>query len=225
VFRALARHAKLSFELEAELFEALQRKARDRVLQLIAQVANEKARAWLACLLDLSGGSGVLDEAAEKLAGAPPDVQQALVYLRRVAECVARQPRAPALYFDLAELSGYRYYTGVVFSVFVPGHGRAIAKGGRYDGIGSAFGRSRAATGFGADLRTLLKLSNLPQTSLAGILAPADADAAEIERLREAGERVVVNLAGNEAKPSDVGCDRVLVKKSGRWMVEKIKLF
>lgn len=223
VFRALARHAKLSFELEAELFEALQRKARDRVLQLIARGANEKTRAWLACLLDLSGGSGVLDEATEKLAGAPPDVQQALAYLRRVAECVARQPRAPALYFDLAELSGYRYYTGVVFSVFVPGHGRAIAKGGRYDGIGSAFGRGRAATGFGADLRTLLKISSLAETSLAGILAPTDADAAEIERLREAGERVVVDLPGNEARPSDVGCDRVLVKKNGRWVIEKTK--
>ncbi len=223
VFRALAKHAKLSFELEAELFDALQRKARDQVSQLLAQVADAKARDWLAGLLDLNGGSEVLDKAAKQFAGAPANVQQALATLRQVAECVARQPRAPVLCFDLAELSGYHYYTGVVFSAFVPGHGRAIANGGRYDGIGSAFGRARAATGFGADLRALLRLSVAAETPLSGILAPADADAVEIARLRDAGERVVMSLPGNDAQASEVGCDRVLVRSSGRCVVEKSK--
>jgi ATP phosphoribosyltransferase regulatory subunit len=129
------------------------------------------------------------------------------------------------LHFDLAELSGYHYYTGVVFSAFVPGHGRAIAKGGRYNGIGRAFGRDRAATGFGADLRQWLKLVTSVETPLAGILAPAlDAPAllAEIARLRAAGERVVADLPGSDAKPADWGCDRTLVNKGGRWVVEKI---
>ena len=58
----------------------------------------------------------------------------------------------------MAELTGYRYYTGVIFSAFVPSYGRAIAHGGRYDGIGQAFGRARPATGFGADLRLLARL-------------------------------------------------------------------
>jgi ATP phosphoribosyltransferase regulatory subunit len=223
VFRALARHARLSFELEAELFEALQRKARDQVTQLLEQVADGKARTWLASLLELSGGAETLIQAKQRLAGAPGDVLQALDYLQQVAACVARQPRAPTLHFDLAELSGYHYYTGVVFSAFVPGHGRAIAKGGRYDGIGSAFGRARAATGFGTDLRALLTLSALPQVELNGILAPSDADAIEVARLRNAGERVVVSLPQDNARPSDYGCNRVLTNKSGRWVVDVAK--
>jgi ATP phosphoribosyltransferase regulatory subunit len=127
------------------------------------------------------------------------------------------------LFFDLAELSGYHYYTGVVFSAFVPGHGRAIAKGGRYDGIGSAFGRARAATGFGADLRALLRLSNAVANGSGGIFAPADVDAAEVARLRDTGERVVVALTGDNAAPSDYGCDRCLINKNGRWVVETAK--
>lgn len=223
VFRALARHAKLSFEVEAELFEALQRKSRDQVAQLLSRVGDAKARAWLAALLDLNGDSGVLDRAQQSLAAAPADVQQALDRLRQVATSVARQPCAPSLFFDLAELSGYHYYTGVVFSAFVPGHGRAIAKGGRYDGIGSAFGRARAATGFGADLRTLLRLSNATDGGNTGILAPSDVDAVEVSRLRAAGERVVAALPGDNAGPLDYGCDRCLVNKNGRWVIEAAK--
>jgi len=223
VFRSLARCAKLTFEREAELFDALQRKARDRVTQLLTHVEDENVRGWLACLLDLSGEVDVLDEADARFAGAPQDVRQALAHLRTVAECVSRQPQAPGLHVDLAELSGYRYYTGVVFSAFVPGHGRAIAKGGRYDGIGGAFGRARAATGFGADLRMLLRVSGPTDTTLTGILAPSDADATQIARLREAGERVVMSLPGSEARPSESGCDRVLVDRGGHWVVEKNK--
>jgi ATP phosphoribosyltransferase regulatory subunit len=126
----------------------------------------------------------------------------------------------------LAELSGYRYYTGVVFSAFVPGHGQAFARGGRYDGIGSAFGRDRAATGFGADLRQWLRVSTAPAPALTGVLAPSGDDAAlwsEIVRLRGAGERVVTRLPGDKSPASDFGCDRELVKKSGRWVIQPVK--
>jgi ATP phosphoribosyltransferase regulatory subunit len=227
VFRALAAHARLAGDLETDLFDALQRKARTEVERLLAQAAIARdARAWLSALLDLNGGGEVLDEAGKRLAGAPAPVQQALDQLRRLSEIVARQPDAPTLYYDLAELAGYRYYTGVVFSVFVPGHGRAIAKGGRYDGIGRAFGRERAATGFGADLRQLLRLSAAPETPWTGILAPADGDSAladEVARLRCAGERVVRSLPDTAARAADYGCDRELVKRGGRWVIETVK--
>lgn len=223
VFRALARYAKLSFELEADLFAALQRKARNEVAHLLSEVGDTKAREWLAALLDLNGGTEVLDQAKQRLTQAPADVQRALNYLRQVATTVGRQPNAPALFFDLAELSGYHYYTGVVFSAFVPGHGRAIAKGGRYDGIGAAFGRSRAATGFGSDLRTLLRLSDSPAVAERGIFAPLDVETAEVARLRAQGERVVVALPDDNAEAADYGCDRILVSKNGRWIVEAAK--
>ena len=82
------------------------------------------------------------------------------------------------LYFDLSELRGYNYHTGVVFAAYLPGHGQEIAQGGRYDGIGETFGRSRAATGFSADLAHLVSIANkMNQTSdVESIFAPAESD-------------------------------------------------
>jgi ATP phosphoribosyltransferase regulatory subunit len=224
VFRALSLAAGLGAELEADVFDALQRKSRAELDGLLAksQVA-AAARTNLVALLDLGGGVEVLDRARSQYAGLPA-VIRAIDDLARVVQCVGRGTDAPALNFDLGELSGYQYYTGVVFSAFVAGHGRAIAKGGRYDGIGRAFGRDRAATGFGADLRQLSRIATEPAGTPGGVLAPGDEDDrlfAEIARLRAAGERVVMNLPGSEAAAAELGCDRALVQRNGRWVVEK----
>jgi len=227
VFRALAAQAKLDEAVETELFAALQRKARGDAEGLLAECdAPAAAKCMIVALLDLCGGQEVLAAARAQLKGAPAEVKQALAELDTVAARVARKPGTPALYFDLAELSGYRYYTGVVFSAFVPGHGRAIARGGRYDGIGRAFGRNRAATGFGADLRQWLKLVDAPAPAIRGILAPDSDDPAlaqEMALLRTKGERVVMWLPGEKCSATELGCDRVLAKKGGRWVIETIK--
>lgn len=225
VFRALAVHAGLDAGREAMVFEALQRKARTELEGLLGRFGTKTpARDWLLALLDLSGDARVLSEARVRLKGAPAAVAAALDNLEEVARLATLPGGMPAFHFDLAELSGYRYYTGMVFSAFVSGHGRAIARGGRYDGIGRAFGRDRAATGFGADLRAFARLGARAPAGLTGVLAPSDDDAAlarEIERLRAAGERVVVRLPGDESPSAAFGCDRSLVKKGGRWSVEQ----
>ncbi|MFQ5937297.1 MAG: ATP phosphoribosyltransferase regulatory subunit, partial [Acidiferrobacterales bacterium] len=153
VFRALTAEARLSSDQESDLFDALQRKARadlEALMDASDMRANHKA--MLMALVELNGGIEVLREARQRLAEAPAAVTQALDDLETVAARVnAKLPGLP-LYFDLAELTGYRYYTGVIFSAFVPKYGRPVARGGRYDGIGQAFGRARPATGFGADL-------------------------------------------------------------------------
>ena len=227
VFRGLAAQAKLNPEQEIELFDALQRKARNDVEALLAAGdVPVPARRMLSDLLDLSGDREVLSRARERLRDAPEGVASAIGELETVADIVTRRSGAPALYFDLAELSGYHYYTGVVFSAFVPGFGRAVARGGRYDGIGRAFGRDRAATGFGADLRQWLRLSAETPASARGILAPDGTDAAlatEVARLRAAGERVVMRLPGDSSPASAFGCDRELVGKNGRWVVQPVK--
>jgi ATP phosphoribosyltransferase regulatory subunit len=227
VFRALAGQARLGPETETELFDALQRKARNEVDALLAASdAPAASKRMLAGLLDLCGERAVLTRAREQWRAAPEAVVRALDQLQAVADLVARRPAAPVLYFDLAELSGYHYYTGVVFSAFVPGYGRAVARGGRYDGIGRAFGRNREATGFGADLRQWLRLATGAAASLTGILAPDGADTAlqtEIAHLRAAGERVVMRLAGDKSLASEFGCDRELVSQKGRWVVQTCK--
>jgi ATP phosphoribosyltransferase regulatory subunit len=225
VFRAVAAEARLTVEQEADVFDALQRKARGELESLVGQyrLGVEHGRR-LTGLLDLCGGAEVLALARTHYQGLPA-VQHALDNLEAVSRLVTGAGDVPTLHYDLAELSGYGYYTGVVFSAFVPGHGRAVAKGGRYDGIGQAFGRNRAATGFGTDLRLLLKLAAAEETPVSGILAPASGDAAlrqRIAQLRAQGERVVQQLPGAAATAAQLGCDRELVSSGGQWQVRKV---
>jgi ATP phosphoribosyltransferase regulatory subunit len=222
VFRALASEARLPESLENDLFEALQRKARPQVESLLAtSTAPAETKAMLAALVDLNGGRETLVRARELLKNAPRAVHEALDNLENVADVVAHL--GIPMYFDLAELRGYRYYTGVVFSAFVAGQGQAVAQGGRYDGIGRAFGRARAATGFSTDLRRLLRLVSIDDAGSKGILAPhAGMRGLDemIATLRAAGERVVARLPGDASSARALSCDRVLVEQGGQWMVK-----
>jgi len=223
VFRALAREAKLPEALENELFEAMQRKSRVDVDRLLAESkAPATIKTMLAALIDLNGGGDTLARARDVLKGAPSGVGEALANLETVANAVTVL-KVP-LYFDFAELRGYRYYTGVVFSAFIPGQGQAVARGGRYDGIGQAFGRARAATGFSTDLRRLNSLI-AGSNGQKGVLAPYGDDAGlldEVARLRAAGERVVTQLPGSKAGAAELGCDRMLVSEKNRWTVKPV---
>lgn len=224
VFRALSAAARLPEALENDLFEALQHKARSQVETLLAMSdAPAGTKAMLAVLADLNGGADILIRAREQLKAAPPAVHAALLTLERVANALS--PANTPVYFDLAELRGYRYYTGVVFSAFVTGQGQAIAQGGRYDGIGQAFGRARSATGFSTDLRRLLRLAAVDDGDARGILAPhADVPGLDetVSKLRAAGECVVVRLPGDTSPASILGCDRELVEQGGQWVVKPV---
>lgn len=227
VFRALARAAQLTAEQEADLFDVLQRKAVPEIESLL--VAFGTAEPWRGRLLrlcSLHGGAEVLAEARSVLAGTGDAVTRALDNLAAIAAQVqARWPDLP-LHFDLAELRGYEYQTGVVFAAFVPGCGQEVARGGRYDKIGEVFGRARPATGFSADLRTLMALSKLVEAApAAAIFAPAQDDAAlrtTISDLRAKGERVICALSGQNGAARAMGCDRELVKQSAGWVVKQL---
>jgi ATP phosphoribosyltransferase regulatory subunit len=226
VFGGLIAKASLGAEQKDELLEAIERRARSEVEALLSAWSVPAAdRRLILALLDLNGDSDVIAR-ARSLDAAVPAALAAIDDLQAVADLVRRQAPDTALHIDLAELGGYHYYTGVMFAAFVPGQGRWVAKGGRYDGIGRAFGRDRAATGFSAYLRQLLKPGDVAVTPLTGILAPADNDPAlfaEIVRLRAAGERVVRHLPGDTGTATDFGCDRGLVIKSGQWRVEPVE--
>ena len=152
VFRALAHAAKAPAELEAELFEALQRKDLPSLRNLSRKLP-AKTREALLLLPSLYGGAKILDEAQAKLP-ALPAVTRALATLRKLAQA-SRFPVS----FDLAELRGYHYHSGVVFDAYCDGVSGAVARGGRYDEVGKAFGRARPATGFSIDLRTISNLN------------------------------------------------------------------
>lgn len=227
IFRGLARDAGLSVAAENELFDALQRKAVTDIDDLLdAAVTDDGQRGRLAALAGLNGGWDVLYGAREALDGAGPEVMRALENLRAIAERLQQRASEIQLDFDLAELRGYKYQTGMVFAVFVPGSGREIARGGRYDAVGKVFGRSRPATGFSTDLRTLMDLS---ERDFGGhpraIFAPAMNDEALDQRvadLRNSGEIVVCELPGQAGGAADCGCDRRLVRDAGVWVIKPV---
>jgi ATP phosphoribosyltransferase regulatory subunit len=225
IFRALARDAGLSAIQENDLFEALQRKAIPEIEEMLAvQVADDGQRSRLAALARLNGGPDVFARAREQLAGASEPVMAALDNLDAIAGLLTQRTGNVTLNFDLAELRGYKYQTGMVFAIFVPGCGQEVARGGRYDAVGEVFGRARPATGFSTDLKTLINLSQRDLGRPHGaILAPAEEDAllrATVMELRRAGERVVSALPGQAGDAATMGCDRVLVHDKGGWVIK-----
>lgn len=219
IFRSLTKQAGFPADAEEELFAALQGKDMPAVREQVIGVANPIREALLA-LPELYGDRRVLDRAAEVLP-ASPAISAALSDLRRLADSLADLP----LSFDLADLRGYHYHSGVAFAAYCHGSPAAVARGGRYDNFGKAFGRARPATGFSMDLRELARLS--PNGERHGaILAPwpeDDALHAEAVRLRTQGERVVLALPGHEGNWREAGCDRILVRSGDDWIIESLK--
>lgn len=220
IFRSLVQRAGIGKEQEQSLLAALQCKDKAGVSELMAGLDSDVRQALLV-LADLSGGVEVLQAAQERLPQYA-EIKQALLDLHRVSQQFGEMNVQVS--FDLAELRGYHYHSGMVFAAYAQGYAGPLALGGRYDEIGSAFGRARPATGFSLDLRGLATALP-PAESDKAILAPYAADAAlhdKIAALRVAGEVVVVDLPGHAAHRAELGCDRMLVKQGTTWEVVAI---
>ncbi|MFZ4528379.1 MAG: ATP phosphoribosyltransferase regulatory subunit [Undibacterium curvum] len=125
---------------------------------------------------------------------------------------------------DLADLRGYHYHSGVMFSAFVSGLPNAVARGGRYDHVGEAFGRARPATGFSLDLRELARLMPAAGRKVA-IRAPWSRDSAlreKIKALRDAGEVVIQSMPGHENEQDEFDCNRVVVFDGENWILQNV---
>ena len=219
VFRALVTRGDVPAEMEAELFQVLQ--AKDvAALRALSTGLDERTRDALLLLPELYGGAEVLDTARKRLPGYPE-----LLACLDLLQAIGRQLNGEVgeLCFDLAELRGYHYHSGVVFAAYAGGRPEAIVRGGRYDEVGRAFGRARPATGFTMDLRELAAMGNgdeKPQR----VLAPHDPEdkplQAEIGRLRGAGSVVIVDLPGHDGSRAELGCESRLVRRGSAWKVE-----
>lgn len=227
IVSGIADHCGLDTGQRERMIEMLQRKSLPEIEAYLAEldITAEQAGMWRA-LGSLHGDRGVLGEARNAFAGAGAEVMAALDHLDHVGERIGVCAPGVTLHFDPAELRGYHYHTGMVFAVYIGDTAIEIARGGRYDGIGEAFGRARTATGFSTDLRLLAEFgAGAPQGLPAAIAAPGDDDpalAARIRELRACGERVIVMLPGQEADEVDMGCDRRLVRGTDDWQLEEI---
>jgi len=226
IFNALSAAAHFD-EVQAEdVFLALQGKDIPLLRDLLARV-NEPLRSAFLILPSLQGDTGVLQAAANALP-ALPVITAALVDLQRMAESLTHVADV-SIGFDLADLRGYNYHTGVVMAAYCAGSATAVALGGRYDGLGEAYGRARPATGFSLDLREIARLSFKGERK-GGVLAPwldQPADSAallvQVKQLRAAGERVMFALPGHEGAWRAADCDRALVWRADKWIVEPLR--
>jgi ATP phosphoribosyltransferase regulatory subunit len=174
------------------------------------------SREGLAVLVSLYGDAKVLDEARRVLPPVP-GLREALDQL----QWLGGQLGAATVSYDLGDLRGYAYYSGMRFGIYTPGATDALVRGGRYDEVGAVFGRNRPAVGFSLDVKELVGV--VPKRPLkAAIRAPwAEQEPlrAEIARLRAAGETVVCTLPGHGHDVDEFHCDRELVAEHGQWVV------
>jgi ATP phosphoribosyltransferase regulatory subunit len=213
------------FSPQAESLEALYTVLQTKDLPGLNQVLKDwpsEVKSAVLALASLSGSpQKVLDQARQNLPKTAA-VKAALDELERLCSAVAGLPNSPQLNLDLADLKGYQYHSGVMFAAYVEGLPVAIARGGRYDMVGKAFGRSRPATGFSLDIMTLARISK-KDSRKAAILAPWANDpklSQEIAQLRSQGQVVIQLLPGHEQDGDEFHCDRELVNQKGAWVIK-----
>ena len=216
VVRALLDMAKLSAAVEDEILAALSTKDTPALRETVRGLP-VRVRDGLLALARLGGGLEVIDDARRVL----PDNSSIHAALDGL-EYLAARCGADAVTFDLADLHGYRYHTGVTFAVHAPELPSAVLRGGRYDNIGKVFGRARPAVGFSIYLRDLVGL--LGVDSPRAILAPVGDDQTlreTVRRLRKDGEIVVQRLPDEvgSAEPGDFIFDRELRRVGSDWQL------
>ena len=235
IFRSLARQAGLNKNEEENLFDVLQRKAVTELSGLLCRfnITQQQQQQFMA-LVDLNGDISTIDKARSVLVNDDmkhDELQSELDNLEAIAKGLLNKQPDLNIYFDLSELRGYNYHTGVVFAAYLPGYGQEIAKGGRYDGIGETFGRSRAATGFSTDLTHLVAISKEMRSVLTSeaIFAPVADNAQQAEKLtaavmklRQQGKRVIRELPDSNSSAVLLNCTHTLSYESDEWQLVKV---
>ncbi|BFM05314.1 ATP phosphoribosyltransferase regulatory subunit [Halioxenophilus aromaticivorans] len=226
VYRSLAQAAQLSAGQEQTFFDLLQKKSAADIQNWIStHISDQQHATWFAELPELAGDIAVLDRARNVLAGAPAAVFGAIDDMAAIAQVVQKRWPQVQLHYDLSEVRGYHYHTGIVFAAFAPGFGGTIARGGRYDSIGQVFGRARPAIGFTVDISTVNRLlvankGVLPQQP---VFAPYSDDPAQwqaIQELRQAGRRVICALNQQEVAPSE--CSHRLARAGEQYQLVEL---
>lgn len=218
IVNALMQAAKLD-AMQCELLHAALAEKDASAIRTLTERVEPRIAQGLVELVDLYGDITVLDRA---LAALPdlPEIAEAIRSLRWLAGHI----EGAKVSIDLSDLRGYAYYTGARFSIFSHAANDALARGGRYDEVGSVFGRKRPAVGFSLDIKALAE-AVAPKPLHLAVRAPwgeAPALRAAIAELRRQGETVVCVLPGHENEVDEFQCDRELLQVADRWVVQAV---
>ena len=223
VAQSLLKSAELEKKIEAKVIDALKRKSIPDLERVLESLDESFAQIFLS-LARLNGDASVLLSARELVLEVAPAAADSIDLLNEVIDSIRIRRPGINIYVDLAELRGYNYHTGIVFAAYTSNFGQAIANGGRYDNVGSIFGRSRWATGFGADLKVLMQFYSSHSWEDVGskvISAPYSDDPGlrkAVTELRKKGERVVMQLPGDNQNDQ---LDRYLINSKNDWIVQQ----
>lgn len=222
IVRALLAAYPVDGQLEAIIYLALATKDAPAIEELDG--LNDLLRSSLLTLLGLYGDAAILDAAHQTL----PALEGINLVLKNLAwlkaQLIARGVDAKRIRFDLADVGGYGYYTGIRFAVYSANSKDALARGGRYDNLGVAFGRQRAAVGFSLDIKTLVDAVPAPSKK-ASIRMPWNSDPAlglAARALRLKGETVICVLPNHADESDEFVCDRALVQVDNQWVVKTL---
>ena len=203
-----------------EVLSLLARKASSELERLVMTLPKVDERERVRLLASMHGGRDVLSLARQGFADVP-GVDSLMDDLEAVLACCDRYADVN-IYIDLTEAHGYRYHSGVVFALYAKELGAPIAKGGRYDGVGEAFGRSRPATGFAIDLKAWSVLAEMPANAVSYVASPP-VDCRELlaqeADLRRTGTIVIKSLGGI----IDPRCSQQLVRIEGKWRLKPVE--
>lgn len=226
IFRSLISKSQLNSMQESEVFEIVKRKAKDelKIFYKKLKINDDSSKAMLD-LIDLHGDAGILDDAIHAFDKLSPDIRKYVNEVKTLTDSIIDKFDV-SINIDLSELRGYNYHTGMIYTAFVPNEGKGIAFGGRYDDIGSAFGKARPATGFSTDVKQLLELQNISEDTPDKIFAPVDDNDSlqkKITELREQGKIVIQELEGQNATAKEMNCNQTLVCENDQWVVKENK--
>lgn len=226
IFRSLISKSQLNSMQESEVFEIVKRKAKDelKIFYKKLKINDDSSKAMLD-LIDLHGDAGILDDAIHAFDKLSPDIRKYVNEVKTLTDSIIDKFDV-SINIDLSELRGYNYHTGMIYTAFVPNEGKGIAFGGRYDDIGSAFGKARPATGFSTDMKQLLELQNISEDTPDKIFAPVDDNDSlqkKITELREQGKIVIQELEGQNATAKEMNCSQTLVCENDQWVVKENK--
>lgn len=206
--------------IENALLDAFKRKSKPE-LDALADREGLQAEAIeiFSNLIELNGGIDILDEAESRLKSVGNNVPRLLSEFERVVRRVAEENNGVPLHVDFAQVGGYQYHTGVIFSAYGPGYGQPLAKGGRYDNVMAAYGTPCAATGFSGDLRLLRRAIRGECKKAVMVPLNSTVPREQIGALIERGDRVIHQLPDQTRASLIHTCDRELICQAGEWRV------
>ena len=223
IFKALVSLAKLNSSQEQDIVIVLQKRSVEDLTKLLCTLnIDEKVMKMFLSLIGLQGGFEVIDLGYEQLDTSIKPIKEALQDLKKLAFEIKKHNPDQIIHFDLSELRGYKYHTGLIFAAYVEHFGMSIAKGGRYDAIGEVFGKKSAATGFSANLDVLNMLSNNYEVKEL-IFAPNVEDEnldKLIAKLRSQKRAVVVELPNQVGTSQEMGCTHELLLIDNLWQLK-----